>query len=490
MLLCLLALVFAAEQCTSLTDGIVISKYYLDTCAACKRLNPVLDEIKSQASKAQINIKFREVECTGCECDGITNFPTLEITDDKFSKGKTVGYKDYENLAKWIKETLSLDKEVFASHLEHKEGAVKQLIARDFLTGFDGQWLILFYDNEKDVRRDLFKELAKIFSGKITISEVSKHESQNVTSRYNITEYPLIMGINQGTPVPFAGKVDLGSLSQFIEKLYTPAFQEITYQDLKSKSHGFKNGEPVYVVLYKNFEIASYYFNELAQQFKFKTQIFRSNDPAMFAAAGYHPKDLADFTENPDHNQMVFFTLFKNSSFFLSPEKLDHTQDVISWIFHTHFPHVTNINNENFYTVFHGIKPVVVLLTKSDQLVESFNKLSASWNLGTASSNLIFTTLDSIEYPLFKKKILSGVKEPAIVFYDPIQSKWFYQPAKLTDENLNRTAMGMIDAYFNGKLASYPPKPRGVNIYLVVVFAALSLGCLYKYLISRKKIVD
>lgn len=493
MLLSLSSLILfvAAEQhCSSLTDGIVLSKYYLETCGACKRLNPVLEEIKSQASKAQINIKFREVECTGCECEGITNFPTLEITEDKQSKGKSIGFKDYENLAKWIKETLSLDTKAFASHIEHAPGVVKELSANDFLTGFDGHWLVLFYDNEKDIRRKLFKELAKIFSNKITIAEVSKHESQSVVARYNLKEYPLILGINQGTPVPYAGKVDLGSLSQFVERLYTPSFEEITYHELKEKTKGFNNGEPIYIVLYKNFEIASYYFNELAQQFKFKAQIYRSNDPAMFAAAGYHPKEMNEFTDGPDHNQMVYFTVYKNSSFFLSPEKLDNTQDIVAWIFHTHFPHVTNINNENFYTVFHGIKPIVMLLTKSDMLLESFNKVSASWNLGMASSNLIFATLDSLEYPLFKEKILRSAKEPAILFYDPVLSKWFHRPTKLTDENMNKIVMEMIDQYFNGKLPDFPQKPRKISVYFIFGLLLAGLGCIVKYIISRRKTID
>ncbi|XP_077301459.1 uncharacterized protein LOC143922061 [Arctopsyche grandis] len=432
MLLSLITLIFAEPSCTPLSDGIVLSKYYLESCAACKRLNPILEEIKSQATKENINIKFREVECTGCECEGITNFPTLEITQDKESKAKAIGYKDYNNLSKWIREALSLDQKIFTNHIDHTEGVVKQLIARDFLTGFDGQWLILFYDDSNDMRRGIFKELSKMFAGKLNIAEVSKNESHNVTSRYNIEEYPLIMAINQGTPVSYSGTVDLGNLAQFVEKLYTPAFQEITYLELKAKASSFINGEPMYVVLYKDFEVASHYFNELAQQFKFKAQIFRSSDPAMFAAAGHQPKDTSDFPNNPDHNQMVMFTLFKNSSFFLSPEKVDQTQEIISWIFHTHFSHVTNITNENFYTVFHGIKPVILLLTQSDMLVDSFNKVSAGWNLGTASSNLIFATLDSIEYPIFKKKILNGVKEPALLFYDPVKRSRYKKEIKKT----------------------------------------------------------
>lgn len=490
LLSCLLNIssVLSVPQCTPVSDGIVLNKYYLETCSACKRLSPIFDEIKSQAAKMQLNIKFREVECTECECEGITNFPTLEITQDKVSKGKSIGFKEYNKLANWIKETLNIKGDVFQNHIEHEQGEVKSLVAKDFLTGFENEWLILFYENNDDPRRKLIQELAKIFKDRVNIAEASKEESRNVTVRYGISEYPLIMALNQGTAVPYAGKADLPGLTEFTEKLASKAFKEITYTDLKEKTKDFNNGNPVYVVLYKNFELASHYFNDLAQQFKFKATIYRSSDPEMFAAAGYTPKDFEDFEKDPDHNKMVYLSVYKNGSFFMSPEKLDDTPSIISWIFHTHFGHVTNINNENFYTVFHGIKPVVLLLTKNDLFLENFNKLSATFNLGVATSNLIFATLDTVEYPLFKQMVLKGVKEPAVVFFDPITSRWFYKSVKFTDADFSPKVMEMIDQYFNNRLPVFPAKKSKFNLYIAGPIVAALIALVYRMNTIRKRV--
>lgn len=477
-----------ATECTPLRDGIVLSKYYLESCAACKRLNPVLEEIMDRANKAHINMSFREVECTDCECEGITNFPTLEITEDKLPKGRTVGYKNYEDLTKWIKDALILDPQTFAGHIEHSQGQVKELVSRDFLSGFDGQWLVLFYKDPKDERRGLFKELSKKFRNKISVAEVSDKESGNVTARYNITEYPFIMAINHGTSVPYTGVADLPSLGEFADKLHRPAFENISYSDLKEKTRHFRNGESVYVVLYKNFEMASFYFNELAQQFKFKTVIYRSNDPAMFSAAGHHPKDIGDFEEDPDHNKMVYLSVFKNSSFFISPAALDDSHGVVEWIFHTHFPHVTNINNDNFYTVFHGIKPVMLLLTHSEILLEDLSRLSTNWHLGTPSANLIFATLDTIEYPLFKQHVLNDVKEPAILFYDPVTSVWYHKDVRLSKENFSKAAMDMIDSYFAKKLPKYPPQKSRYSLYALGALGIAVIALIYKAMSAHNKV--
>ncbi|ELA40974.1 uncharacterized protein VICG_02004 [Vittaforma corneae ATCC 50505] len=476
------------EQCTLLTDGIVVSKYHLNNCAACVKFNPVYEEIKSRASKEQLNIKFREVECGACDCGDVSRFPTLEITQDKQSKGTSVGYKDYQSFAKWITDTLLLDHNVFVDHIDHEEGKVKTLTASDFLSGFDGQWLILFYDSHKDTRRHLFKELSSAYKNKITVAEVESREAETVMARYNIGGFPFILAINNGTPVPYTGKADFANLSAFAEKLYTPAFQEIKYSELKDITKSFNNGEPVFIVLYKNFEVASYYFNELAQQFKFKATIYRSSDPAMFTAAGYHPKDANEFDKDPDHSQMAYLTVYKNSTFFNSNVKPNDTNEIIQWIFHTHFPHVTNINNDNFYTVFHGIKPVILLLTSNDQLVDSFNKLSATWHLGAAASNIIFATLDTVEYPMFKQEVLKYVAEPGIAFFDPVLSQWYHQPTKLVSETFNKTVMKMIDSYFNKNLPVYSSKKNRSNIYVILGIALVACVFGYRLRTMRNKV--
>lgn len=476
------------DQCTLLSDGIVISKYHLEGCGACVKFNPVYEEIKSRAAKEQLNIKFREVECGSCDCGDISKFPTLEITQDKQPKGTSIGYKDYKSFSKWITDILLLDKNVFTDHIEHVEGKIKILHAADFLTGFDGQWLILFYDHSKDVRRGLFKELAKAYENKLTVAEVEAGEAESVMARYGITSFPYILAINNGTPVPYTGKIDLGSLNAFAEKLYIPTFQEIRYSGLKELTKEYKNGEPIFLVLYKNFEVASHYFNALSQQFKFRATIQRSSDPAMFAAAGYHPKDIHEFEGEPDHHQMVYLVVYKNSAFFSSHVKPDDTKEIIHWIFHTHFPHVTSIDNGNFYTVFHGIKPVILLLTRGEQLVDSFNKLSATWHLGASSSNIIFATVDTSEYPLFKQETLKDVSEPGIVFYDPIRASWYYKYTKLVPDTFNKTVMKLIDSYFNKKIPVYPYEKRRSGIYIIIGVAIAVLAFGYRLRSMRNKV--
>jgi len=491
MIGCLLSMILSvAGECTLLSKGIVLSKYYLDNCSACKRLSPVLDEIKDRAHKANIDLTFREVECTECECDGITNFPTMKITDDKVELSKWIGYSDYKNLTKWISDNIKVDGTVFTSHIEHDEGKVKELIAKDFLSGFDGQWLILFYHSSKEPRRAIFKELAKKFKDKLTIAEVSSGESESVTARYNITEYPFIMGINHGTQVPYTGKDDLKSLENFAEIIYQPAFTNITFNDLKNMTKNHRNGEPTYIVLYKDYELSSYYFNDLAQQFKFKAKIYRSNDPLMFNAVGHHPKSYntdGESEDKPDLNQMLYLTVYKNSSFFTYSSKIDNSQDIVEWIFNTHFPHVTSINNDNFYTVFHGIKPVILLLTTSDNLVGKFEKLSANWHLGSPASSLVFATLDTAEYPVFKQEVLKDIREPDVVFYDPVASVWYYKKSKLTQENFIKTATSLIDSYFNKKIPSYPQQTSRYNIYVVGSLVAAFIAIGYKLMTNRKK---
>ncbi len=97
-------------------------------------------------------------------------------------------------------------------------------------------------------------------------------------------------GINHGTAVGYSNAMDVEELSKFVEQLHSPSFESITYKQLRNTAKTLKNGEPIYLVLYKNYEIASHYFNDMAQQFKFKAKIFKSNDPAMFDAAGFTQK--------------------------------------------------------------------------------------------------------------------------------------------------------------------------------------------------------
>lgn len=453
-----------SEICPALPNGLVINKYYLEDCGACKRLSPVMDEIRSKLEKSDLGIKYREIECNECDCSGIDVFPTVQVTQDKVVTGKTTGYKDYDALSLWLTDKLSIDGEIFKHERSFVDGTVNKLLGKDFLSGFDGQWLILFYENKNDAYRKLVSKIAKDFKGRIHVGEVHKSDASAVETRFGLQNYPTIFALNHGTAVPYTGEANESSLNQFSTKLAEPNFKSIDYTELQKQARTLRSGEPLYVVLYKNYEVASHYFNDMSQQFKFRVQIFKSSDPQMFAAVGFEPKEM---TESGDYNEMTRLVLFKNGTFYPCLVPLDKPDSIIQWIFHTHFMHVTEINNETFYSVFHGMKPVFILISPNEVFLDQFNQVSAERHLGTPYLTIVFAYLNSGEYADFMRLAMPKVKTPALAFYDPTRNKWFVEKSKLTKDNFKNKTIETIENYFSNKLAEYPPKKNYWKYYLI-----------------------
>lgn len=513
------------DECPVLTNGLVVTKYYIDGCGACQRLAPEVARIVSRLEEMKSNVKYREVECNECVCEGITSFPTLVVTDNKKEKAKSIGFKTFDKIIKWLGPLININPKALlgdnksveklsdvadsvtmadSAVADVKQHVVKELTARDFLSGFEGQWLILFYDSASDPNRAFFKELAKKFGNRLNIAEVAKHEAARVTNRFNITTYPRIIALNHGNTVPYAGATELPEMIRFASRLARPSFESITYKELLAKSKKVTFGEPIYVVLYKDYELASHYYNDLAQQFKFKAAIYKSNDPALFEAAGLHPKDYSDFEKQKeaesdagsskadeykekkteyhdvDHNQMLKLVVYKNNTFFASHIPLEDNNGIVQWIFHTHFAYVTNITNENFYTVFHGIKPVMILLTANERYLDDFNRFSADRHLGTPYTNTLLATLDVGEYPLFKQQVLPRLQTPAFAFYDPVRVKWYSSNTpigNISHAEFAHEAMRVLELYGANLLPEYPPKQkRGWSLYIVAAWVVLLIA--------------
>lgn len=476
-------------ECIPPMLGTVINHYVIKNCTACTRLNPIIEELISKLEKTDLGIKYRKVVCNNCDCDNIKTFPTIEITEDKKQIGKSTGYKKYNDIAHWVAGTLNIEKSLLLDNIiDFKESKVTQLTNNDFLTGFDGEWLVLFYENKNDPLRKIFIEIAKNYSN-LKVGEIHKNEIKNIEQKIGITKYPHITGINVGLFVPFMGSIDDKNfnfkLEQFINKLIEPSFKNITYEELKFKSKNYKIGEPIYIVLYKDYDTASYYFNTLAQQFKFKANIFRSNDEKMFKMAGFIPEE-----NNEDHNKMVKLIVYKSGSFYANPYSLKENSEIIQWIFHTHFPHVVNVNNENFYSIFHGIKPVILFVTSREQLLKEYNQIATDRHLGTPYTNVVYATLDVDEYPLFKNTVIKDVKAPGIVIFNPLESQWYYKEASITSSNFKKILLNIVENYFNKNLPVYPPRKTYKKFYIggLIIFSILMIIIKQLYRYKSKKL--
>lgn len=475
-------------ECTPPMDGKVINHYVLRNCVACSKLSPVLKELTSKLEKVVgEEVKYRKIVCNDCDCGDIKQFPHLEITNDQKPVDSTTGFKQYKELATWVANALHIDKnKLFDNVIENEAGNVTTLKNKDFAGGFDGEWLILFYEDKKDPLRKFFRELAANFKD-LKIGEAHKDEVKDIETRLNITAYPHIAGINEGAFVPLMGEYSgndfLNRVEKFIGVLQKESFSELKFDDLKKIEVLKRSGEPTYIVLYKNFEAAAYYFKTLANQFKFKTDFYRSSDSKMFEKAGYEPHE-----EHDEIEMMLRLYVYKNGAFYPCPYKIENNADIVQWIFHTHFPHVTNLENENFYSVFHGIKPVILLIApQNDALVEEYNRVSADRHLGTPYTNTLFVYLNTTEYPTFKQAVLKDIKEPSIAVFDPYTSTWYHKPQEVNVTNIKKTVMNTIEGYYTKKLPIYPPKKKNKLFYIIAAIGATALVIITKYLRTQRK---
>ncbi|ORD99748.1 hypothetical protein A0H76_274 [Hepatospora eriocheir] len=455
-----------ALYCPAELDGLVLNVYTLKNCEACKALKPIIQRLEEN----DLNIKIRKVECNECDCKDIDIFPTMEITDDKKLVDSSTGYKDHPTLLKWIYNSLKID-------LDNKD-LIFKITKDDMNGGFSGNWLLFFYDKKDEPFRKVLPKLARTFPD-VKIGEVNKKEASDVEVRFNIYSYPHLVAMNNGIAVPYTNSLhDLNSVEQFVKKLDAPVLRNLNYDDIIIESKLTK--EPLYIVVNNNEEMVKYHFNELALQFKFKAKIFRSNDPVVFAKTDFTPKDKSE-----EIDEMLKLFVYKDGIFHSCPFSLKNGDEVIHWIFHTHFPHLSELTNENFYSIFHGIKPVLLLLTEGNMLTIEFEEVARDLHGGMPTSTTIFAQLDNTIFPAFKSQILPDMEIPSLTMFDPLKSQWYFIKDKITTNNIREITNTSIDKFFKNKLTKYPfAKTNYLNITLI------SLGILSTVLlfVLRRKL--
>src|SRR5699024_9846395 len=136
----------------------------------------------------------------------------------------------------------------------------------------------------------------------------------------------------------------------------------------------------------------------------------------------------------PDEEKVIL-KAYKNGIFHTCPHKLDDLKLIGEWIFFTHYPHLTRITNENFYPIFHGLKPVVLLLSKGEYLNIQLEKFSTLYHGNMPYTDYLFAALDINQFPLFIPSLLPKMKDPALVFFLPDRHYFYHKEMSLTEEN-------------------------------------------------------
>lgn len=468
------------EQCEIPdTKKTLLTKYYRQNCPFCTRIEPLIDQIDSVLERNNEDVLVRYVDCDACDCkkEGIYSVPSLAVHENGVQKDKFYGATALSNYVQFVVKNIGVSEKIFYKHEKSVPGKVVKLKEMDFEEGFDGPWMILFYSNKDNEMRKLLGPLAEMYKNRINVAEINSKRSDKIRNRMGIHEGPALVGMYKGVFVTFVGRRDANDLIAFAEKLIEPSFELVDSVSFKEKTSNLGPQQPVFVVFYSDLGLANYYFKKIAHENKFKTKILKTGDKALFERAGIRPKPPVRGEKLADEEKVIL-TVYKNRMFHKCPHELSDTKAIMEWIFLSNFPHLTKVTVENFVSIFYGLKPAFMLITRNGELSEELEKVSANHHLGLPYADFLFCEVDLDTFPLLITKLLPNISHPALVVYDPLKQLFYHRKAELTQANFENIAVMALRDHQTGKLPSYPPRTSHVAWYLSVGVVLSGILCL------------
>ncbi|KAL0266006.1 UNVERIFIED_CONTAM: hypothetical protein PYX00_011723 [Menopon gallinae] len=422
------------------------------------RIEPVIDEIDSILERNNADVLVRYVDCDVCDCkkSGVKTVPTLEIHENGASKDRFVGSAGFREYVQFIVRNTGLGEKMFYGNVKSVPGKVVRLKELDFEDGFSGPWIVLFYSNQDEETRQVLAKLAETYRNKISFGEMDTKRSERVRVRVNIADGPTVLGMYKGIFVTYTGKRDTDGLGDFAEKLIEPSFQPIDIARFKREVEGQRQGTPVFIVFYSDLSLANDYFKQIAHEYKFRARIYKTNDEFLFKKAGVWPKTPTEKDSHVLDEDKVILTVYKDKVFHRCPYKLHDFRRIADWIFQSHFPHLIRITTENFASVFYGLKPVLLLLTRNEEFVADLERVSAAQHLGMPYTDYLFGTIDLDTFPLFMTRLLPKLHQPVMVVYDPLKQLFHYKNMVLSSIGFEDTAISLLKDFEKGRLSTYP----------------------------------
>lgn len=479
------------EQC-SLPDyeGYVLTKFYKPWCPYSIKVKDIVDEIDTKLERSSVDAVLRYVDCTKCDCNenGIITVPTLTLHKNKTEIARHRGSGTFKEYADFIVKNTEIDASVFRKNYESKPGKVADLRVVDFEKGLVGPWIVLFYQGDDKDLMKILEDVAQNYKKEVKVGRIHSKHAGDLERKYNIQAYPLLLGIYSGLVIPFMKKPDVGLINSFVETLIEPTFQPIDLVGFETAKRSLEPGEPIFIVFYSDLALANSYFRRLSHEYKFKAKIYRTNDEELFRKASIWPKSSEEGgTGYVLDEERVILAVYKQDMFHRCPHKLVALKEISEWIFLSHFPHVTRITNESFYSIFHGFNPALILLTRNEEYVGDLERVSARYHLGLPFGSIVFSTLDIDMFPLFMPSLLPKLGYPAIVVFNPQKQLFYHRKLNLKSKGFGKKVMSLISDYEKGRLDIYPPKKRILMKYVFIAgMLAAILACIKSFVSAKK----
>lgn len=448
------------------TVGYSITKYYRDKCVHCQSITPKIKKIVDSMERKSHPVTLYNVDTVACheETQDIEVIPRVEVHKNGQQLLEFSGDMPYEKIVDLIVSKTGLSKDIF----EPEVTAPQELLTvakQDFLSPFSGPWIVYFDNGYDHVIEEILLETYKLFRSEIKIARYVGSDKEIVAGRYYIYDFPGLLVMYDGILMRYNGEMTLSAFHEFCSKLVEPSFKDITATGLTSVT------QPTFVVFYSDVMLANRAFRRIAHDLKMNALTFKMK------------------IETTEPEPLLRLAVFKNGSKFYYDGDINNEGEIREWLFHAHFPNISKLGMDNFYSIFHGLKPVVSIITDANSKdLSIFEDIALEHNRGVSASPYIFSFIDKTEYPKFTETNFGALgADSLITFFDPEKQTFFGHRRKPTES---------IQAYFETQLAQYKdgtlpkyikPKPVSYKMLALGLCALAAVGGVVKLVLSTKK---
>ncbi|KAI5181805.1 hypothetical protein NEOKW01_1963 [Nematocida sp. AWRm80] len=423
--------------------GLSIVKYYRKECVHCQRITPKISKIINSIEKTGMGVTGMMIDTQVCppEDKGIDAIPTVVVQKNGIELLKFTGDKPYDEIVELVSKAIGMKKSLFEPETKKGPTEILSLTKQDFLSGFTGPWVVYFEGRKDPVIDQILLQTYKTFEGEVKIAKYTGEDKEIVAGRYYIYDFPGILVMYDGILMRYNGDMTLRAFNEFCTRLVEPSFKEASIQELSHLT------TPTFVVFYSDLMVANKLFRRIAHDLKMNAQTYKMK------------------IEPTGDETILRLAVFKNGTKFYYDGDINDEGAIREWLFHAHFPNISKLSMDNFYSIFHGLKPVVALITDGGNAKEirEFEEIAEEYNRGTSSSPYVFTFIDTKEYPKFTQTnfgVLHG--KPLIVFFDPEKQTFYGGRIKASeriqpyfDRQMKAFASDSLDRYTKEKPFSY-----------------------------------
>lgn len=447
--------------------GLSVIKYYRDKCTHCQKISPKISHVINSIEKTGETVVGMNIDVEKCNIDhtDITAIPTVVLQKNGIEILRFSGDRPHAEIVEMVASATGISRSAFDKMPTNRKEILK-LTKDDFSSGFSGPWVIYFEDSYDKTIESILLQTYSVFGGDIKIAKYVGADKEIVASRYYIYDFPSILIMYDGILMRYNGEMTLSAFHSFCERLIAPSFREVTSEDLKNIT------APTFVVFYSDPVLANRTFRRIAHDLKMNATTHKMQVPA------------------PENETLLRLAVFKNGTKFYYEGDISDEGSIREWLFHSHFPNISKLSMDNFYSIFHGLKPVAAIVTDNgnNKELNMFEDIALEHNRGTSSSQYVFTFIDKKEYPKFTETNFGILhSKPLVVFFDP-EKQTFYGERMKSRESFNE--------YFDREMNSFEAKtlPRYKKASLVSykwlfcgIGAVSGIGIAARYIFATKK---